>query len=446
MQLPEAFLAAIQNNLPNDWEELVQSFSTDSPVSIRKHPLKSFDDGYLEPIASTPWCAEGRYLKQRPSFTYDPIFQAGGYYVQEASSMFLEQFAQAFLANISEPVVLDLCAAPGGKSTHLLSLLEGRGVLMANEIIANRNAALRQNIAKWGAFNVVVTQNDPKEFQRLEDVFDLIVVDAPCSGEGMFRKDNNAITEWSANNVETCIYRQEEILTAILPALKPGGMLIYSTCTFEPGENIHRIEWLTKEYHLQCVAPAQVFEEKGVTTITCGGAFGYAFYPHKTNGEGFFIAALQKPLVETDSKKIKLSAIEKTSPDIQQWVSLTDTNAIVSFQEEYHLVSKKYASLKDVFRKTLRIKQEGTIVCTQKGKDLIPAPELAFSTSIADGVSRIEVNYEGAIRILKCENLHFSGCQRGWHLITFKNLGLAWVKVMDNRTNNYYPNNWRILK
>ncbi|MBP6516627.1 MAG: hypothetical protein KA242_06220 [Chitinophagales bacterium] len=446
MQLPEAFLAAIQKNLPNDWEQLLHSFSTDSPISIRKHPLKTIDDSYLEPIASTPWCANGRYLKQRPSFTYDPIFQAGAYYVQEASSMFLEQFANAFLSHIPEPVVLDLCAAPGGKSTHLLSMMVGRGVLIANEIIANRNAALRQNIAKWGAFNGVVTQNDPKDFQRLEGLFDLIVVDAPCSGEGMFRKDKNAIAEWNENNVETCIYRQEEILTAILPALKPGGLLIYSTCTFEPGENIHRIEWLTREYALQCIKPSQTFEENGVTTITSGEAVGYAFYPHKTNGEGFFIAALQKPLSDSDSKKMKLSATEKVLADIQQWITQTEANTIITYQEEYHLVSKKYAALKDVFRKTLRIKQEGTIVCTQKGKDLIPAPELAFSTSIADGVRRIEVSYEDAIRILKCENIHFPGYQRGWHLITYKNLGLAWVKVMDNRTNNYYPNNWRILK
>lgn len=446
MQLPEAFLAAIQKNLPNDWEQLVHSFSSESPISIRKHPLKTIDDSYLEPIASTPWCANGRYLKQRPSFTYDPIFQAGAYYVQEASSMFLEQFAQGFLANIPEPVVLDLCAAPGGKSTHLLSMMEGRGVLIANEIIANRNAALRQNIAKWGAYNALVTQNDPNDFQRLEGVFDLIIVDAPCSGEGMFRKDNNAIAEWNENNVETCIYRQEEILTAILPALKPGGLLIYSTCTFEPGENIHRIEWLTREYALQCIKPAQTFEENGVTSITSGDAVGYAFYPHKTNGEGFFIAALQKPLSDSDSRKMKLSATEKVLADIQQWITQTEANTVITYQVEYHLVSKKYAALKDVFRKTLRIKQEGTIVCTQKGKDLIPSPELAFSTSIAEGVSRIEVSYEEAIRILKCDNIHFPGHQRGWHLITYKNLGLAWVKVMDNRTNNYYPNNWRILK
>jgi NOL1/NOP2/fmu family ribosome biogenesis protein len=342
--------------------------------------------------------------------------------------------------------VLDLCAAPGGKSTHLLSLLEGRGVLISNEIIANRNATLRQNVTKWGAANSVVTQNDPKDFQRLEGLFDLIVVDAPCSGEGMFRKDNNAIAEWSQNNVETCIYRQEEILNAILPALKPGGFLIYSTCTFEPGENINRMEWLTKEYRMQCISPSQVFEENGVTTITSGEAFGYSFYPHKTNGEGFFIAALQKPLSDSDSKKIKSSVAEKVSPDILQWIKLTEANAIIPFQEEYHLVSRKYASLKDVFRKSLRIKQEGTIVCTRKGKDLIPSPELAFSYFVADTVNRIEVSYDDAIRILKCENLHFTACERGWHLVTFQNLGLAWVKVMDNRTNNYYPNNWRILK
>lgn len=179
-------------------------------------------------------------------------------------------------------------------------------------LLPTENAYFRQNIAKWGSANVVVTQNDPKDFQRLEGLFDLIVVDAPCSGEGMFRKDNNAISEWSENNVETCVYRQEEILTAIIPALKPGGLLLYSTCTFEPGENIQRVQWLTKEYGFTCIHPTSTYMSEGISVITSGEATGYAFYPHKTKGEGFFISAgLKKPENDHDARKIKLSASEK---------------------------------------------------------------------------------------------------------------------------------------
>src|ERR1044071_5586576 len=197
-----------------------------------------------------PWTEYGHYLSQRPSFTFDPLFHAGCYYVQEASSMFLEQALKQTI-DLSKPLrVLDLCAAPGGKSTHILSLISKDSLLVSNEVIRSRAKILKDNIVKWGYSNVVVTNNDPKDFQRLENHFDVIVVDAPCSGSGLFRREPEAIEEWSINNVQLCCQRQQRILADIIPALKGGGILIYSTCSYSPQEDEQIVQWMRNEFPL----------------------------------------------------------------------------------------------------------------------------------------------------------------------------------------------------
>ena len=205
MSFPIAFLEMLKRKLPNEWQALVNSLEIEPPVSVRANPFKQISLSHLPISEKVNWTDSGFYLRERPSFTYDPNFHAGVYYVQEAASMFLEQFAKPVFAEIENPVVLDLCAAPGGKSTHLLSLMNGKGFLIANEIVQNRNAILRQNVAKWGEANCIVTQNEASDFAKFENFFDVIVVDAPCSGEGMFRKDKTAIEEWSEKKcIELC--------------------------------------------------------------------------------------------------------------------------------------------------------------------------------------------------------------------------------------------------
>lgn len=440
-QLPIAFIEMLKEKLPNDWQALLDALETEPPISIRANPFKKISLAHLPLAEKVNWCDSGFYLQSRPSFTYDPAFHAGAYYVQEAASMFLEQFAEKIFSDNENPIVLDLCAAPGGKSTHLLSLMKGKGFLIANEIVANRNAVLRQNIAKWGEPNVIVTQNEAADFGQLENLFDVIVVDAPCSGEGMFRKDKTAVEEWSEKNVANCVFRQREILENILPALKPNGFLIYSTCTFEQSENEQQIEFLKQQGFTPIYIRVDAIDKNIVPRGDC-----YAFYPHRTKGEGFFIACLQKPNSDFRETKKDSSQRGEKNEQVEQWIKKEADTDIVSFNDEFHLVAKSYLPYLSLFRKKIRIKQEGTPLGTQKGKNFIPAPEFAFSRFVNDEIPKVELDEATAIRFLKCENIHFPDTKKGWYLATYKNLGLGWLKIMESRSNNYFPNNWRILK
>ncbi|MCH5597279.1 RsmB/NOP family class I SAM-dependent RNA methyltransferase [Niabella ginsengisoli] len=257
-----------------------------NPHKIRKDSLDShFKDVLDQPVT---WSQYGHYLSQRPSFTFDPLFHAGCYYVQEASSMFLEQ-ALKQTVDLSKPLkVLDLCAAPGGKSTHLQSLISNDSLLVSNEVIRQRVNILKDNIIKWGSSNVVVTSNDAKDFSKLKGYFDVIVVDAPCSGSGLFRKDGNAINEWSENNVMLCNQRQQRILADVMPALKEDGVLIYSTCSYSKDENEDITNWLANEFQIANLK-LEIKPDWNITEVkTFSNHYGYRFWPHLTKGEGFF--------------------------------------------------------------------------------------------------------------------------------------------------------------
>ena len=252
MNLPEPLIQSLQNvkGFNEDAFKAVHQ-SGGQITSVRSNPEKIFNiqhsifNAQLEKVL---WSSNGYYLFERPSFTLDPLFHAGAYYVQEASSMFLEEVLKQTV-DLTRPLrVLDLCAAPGGKSTLIQSVISKDSLLVSNEVIKTRVNILAENIAKWGAPNVIVTNNDPSDFKRLPGYFDVIVVDAPCSGSGLFRKDPNAINEWSENNVALCAQRQQRSLADILPSLKEGGVLIYSTCSYSQSEDEDISNWLQKEY------------------------------------------------------------------------------------------------------------------------------------------------------------------------------------------------------
>src|SRR5436190_23182745 len=255
--LPEKLLASLEGIKGFNKEAFEKVHSSGEQItSIRINPFKSsaeklIHDSRLTIHENIPWCEHGYYLKERPSFTFDPLFHAGCYYVQEASSMFLEQ-ALKQTVDLSKPLrVLDLCAAPGGKSTHIQSLISPGSLLVSNEVIKSRCNILKDNIIKWGCNNVVVTNNDPKDFARLENYFDVIVVDAPCSGSGLFRRDEEAIGEWSENNVQLCSQRQQRIIADVWPALKKEGILIYSTCSYSKDEDENIIKWMDATFNIQ---------------------------------------------------------------------------------------------------------------------------------------------------------------------------------------------------
>jgi len=236
VQLPGEFLDSLIGVKGFGKEAFEKVHATGEQVtSIRinsSKPVTKLANQSINQLTKIPWSEFGYYLKQRPSFTFDPLFHAGCYYVQEASSMFLEQ-ALKQTVDLSRPLkVLDLCAAPGGKSTHIQSLISGESLLVSNEVIRSRANILKSNIIKWGCNNVVVTNNDPRDFLQLENYFDVIVVDAPCSGSGLFRRDEDAMKEWSPDNVALCSQRQQRILADVWPALKKNGVLIYYTCSY----------------------------------------------------------------------------------------------------------------------------------------------------------------------------------------------------------------------
>jgi len=288
--LPEEFIKRIRTQKYIDAEALLLALGEPSPASIRLNPSK----WNARPADSelVTWCNKGYYLTNRPSYTLDPLFHSGCYYPQEASSMFIEQVFRQ-VSDLSGTLrVLDLCAAPGGKSTHISDLIGPENLLVANDAIRSRAAILAESISKWGPGNTLVTQNDPAVFGKLPGYFDIILVDAPCSGEGMFRSEI-AINEWSVSNTRHCSERQKRIVMDIWPALKENGILIYSTCTFNPGENEENIKWLIENQEAECLR-LNIVDYKGLTEIDFEGVDGYAFYPYKTRGEGFFISAVRK--------------------------------------------------------------------------------------------------------------------------------------------------------
>ncbi len=437
-QLPDAFILRMQQFLGKECDAFIESLQTTPPVSIRHNSAKrkaTFNDA-----TTIPWCETGNYLAERPSFTFDPLFHAGTYYVQEAGSMLLEQFIKSLNIENKAVRVLDLCAAPGGKSTHLLNLLSPESVLISNELIPNRNKILQQNISKWGFSNAIVTQNQAADFQRLGEFFDVIVVDAPCSGEGLFRKDPEAVTEWSEQNVAHCISRQEEILEAVLPALKPGGYLIYSTCTYEPGENDDRIRQLI-DSGFQSVKPAIV--PPGIRTTK----YGWQCYPHKAKAEGFYIAALKKAAgsyVEPKSSRLK------SSPQYASYLS-----AFLEKSEDFHpyfmnnqlyAIPIHLATIYPFLSNNLYIRKAGILLGEIKGKDLIPSHELALSTDLKLDIADHALTYDEAIQFLKCDTWKLTTEQRGWMTVSYEGSRLGWIKSIPGRINNYFPRELRILK
>ena len=432
---PEAFLNRMQNQLGAEFDAFLQSLDEPSPTSVRLNPFKTANKPLFEGEEQIPWCANGKYLKERPSFTFDPLFHAGAYYVQEPSSMFVEQAWKQI--NPSGPVkVLDMCAAPGGKSTHLLSLINNNGLLVSNEIIPNRNKILQQNIVKWGSPNCIVTQNKPEDFEALPDFFDIILVDAPCSGEGLFRKDKEAIDEWSEKNVELCSVRQRDILKHAITCLKPGGFLIYSTCTFEPGENDEQIS--------NCGLRIADFKIPTTVSGISKTKYGYQFHPHKVKGEGFFIALLQKE--ESEGEQLSTKPIPQSKIRNPQFLN-NPGNYIEHIKDDLvFAIPQNLLSEFSLLSKNFYIRHAGIFMGTAKGKDFLPSHDLALSTELRNDLPSIELNYDDAIMFLRGETPKLNTTHRGWCLVKFEGLNLGCIKALDGRINNYYPKELRILK
>lgn len=421
-RLPLAFTDYTRSLFGDDlYHTFLKGLGETAPVSIRLNPFKLTETTHKvnpelnpQPIS---WCKEGYWLDTRPNFTFDPLLHAGAYYVQEASSMFLSHVLQHL---VKQPVMaLDLCAAPGGKTTCARTSLPIGSFLFSNEPIGKRAQILAENVQKFGHEGVAVTNNYPRDYKKSKLGFDVIIADVPCSGEGMFRKDPQSIEEWSLQNVENCWQLQHSIIADIWDNLKPGGILIYSTCTFNAHEDEENIAWILNEYdaELLSVPTEEAWNITGSlidNPLKDGREFPvYRFIPGKTRGEGIFMAIIRK---HGENKTL----INKTTIDVDK--AITEA------------------------RKRLRILSHGVKEGMQKGKNVIPDHTLALSFSTdKSAYPNVEVDYQAAIAYLRHEAIVLSSdAPRGIVLLTYKGYPIGFAKNLGNRANNLYPQEWRI--
>ncbi len=446
MELPLDFIKQTQAVLGEEWDDFLLSLQEEPLVSIRLNPKKEakgilpYELGAEQQVG---WAKEGFYLEKRPKFTLDPLFHAGTYYVQEASSMYLGTIIREQVNVPSR--VLDLCAAPGGKSTDLLGSLPEESLLVANEVIRSRANILSENLIKWGYPNTIVTNNDPSAFKKLKYTFDVIVADVPCSGEGMFRKDPNAIREWSPGNVALCAERQRRIVADIWNSLAHNGLFVYSTCTYNRQENEDNINWICNELGAEIVVQPR------------------RFFPHTSKGEGFFIAAVRKtygkkeplpppsPQGEGASKKKKKESPSLVERDLGRGLlsTLHSSEDYTVFMRKNELTAflKEYISDYQCIDKQLNILHAGIPLGEQKGKDIVPAHALAMSIALnKDSFPRWEVDFPTALAYLRRESFHSlpDDLPTGYIILYYQNIPLGFVKNIGSRANNLYPQAWKI--
>ena len=384
--LPESFVSYTRETMGEElFAAFVSGLGEEAPVSIRVNRAKW--DGDVVHGERVPWSADGYYLPDRPNFTFDPLLHAGCYYVQEASSMFVERVLGQY---VTEPVeMLDMCAAPGGKSLAAIATLPEGSWLMSNEPIRQRASVLAENVSKWGSERMVVVNNYPEQISKSKLKFDVILCDVPCSGEGMFRKDAQAISEWSVQNVEKCRQLQREIVAEAWKCLRPGGLLIYSTCTFNTRENEENVRWIMDEYGAE-ILPVDIREEWNVVGSLLAGFDGpvYRFIPGVTRGEGIFMAVMRK---DGEWKAQKKPSLDKLPPTLYR-MELTRLSG--------------------------------------DGKDTAP---------------RVEIDYDTAIAYLRREAIRLpDDAPRGIITLTYRGAAIGQAKNIGNRANNLYPKEWRI--
>ena len=441
MMFPNDFIKSLPLN-EERVKSLITALSQEPILSLRVNPNKDKSGRFGEKV---PWCKTGIYLEERPKYIEDPLFHAGTYYPQEASSMFLEHIISPFIKPGIN--VLDLCAAPGGKSTHLLSILPNDALLVSNEVIKSRAQILKENVIKWGKSNAIVTQNDAQDFKKLPNFFDIIVIDAPCSGEGMFRKNPLAVNEWSSNNVELCSSRQKRIVADVWQSLKENGILIYSTCTFNRKENEENLMWLSDNFEAMALN-VDFPSEWGIEKIQEPNLTAYRFFPGEAKGEGFFMAAFQKKSGKADyffpKKNSGLNAL-KTNPFLP-FVTLPETHLLTEFGGEicaFPIVkSKEAVEVVAVLYPILLGCAIGEVI---NGKVKF-AHDIALSCDLNILIPKIELDLHQAQLYLGKHDVNVPIGQNGWVIFTFQNVNLGFGKVIGNRINNYYPSYYRIRK
>lgn len=445
---PSDFDVQMRKMLGEDYTTFSEAYALQTTTSLRLNKTKAKQ---LPTLPGVPWATSGYYLTERPSFTLDPLFHAGAYYVQEASSMFLEQAFRQHVPLEDSLMVLDMCAAPGGKSTHILSLLNDKSLLVANEVIKSRAHVLKENCQKWGKSNVVIAQSDPERFSVIANFFDVVVVDAPCSGEGLFRKDPEAMKEWSLENIQLCSSRQTRILEHAWATLKPGGILIYSTCTFNEIEDEEAVDFILSHEGASSL-PLSLEVDWGIQEVTSSkGGVGYKFFPHRVQGEGFFLALFKKAgerQVASFSKRSKNPFVylsRETELFLSDWLRPENSLKTLLFGDFILGLPSLWVNEIVYLSSHLHLVSAGLEMAEMKKRNLIPNPALALSIELnKENFPSVDVNFKQALLYLAKEPVELDLPEGDWMLVTYKKIPLGWLKKIGLRYNNYYPTEWRI--
>lgn len=431
------FFARLHEQLGAEVSGLADALATPSPVSIRVNTAK-WSGPNADPV---PWCSNGHYLGERPSFTFDPLLHAGAYYVQEASSMLLEQAVKASGLAHERIVALDLCAAPGGKSTHLRSLLHADALLVSNEIDRKRQLILQENLWKWGATNTVITGAAPQRFARLPAFFDLVVVDAPCSGEGMFRKDPFAREQWNPELVRQCSAMQHDALDHAWASLKPGGILIYSTCTWEIEENEAQIARLVEQGGSTITIP--VADAWGMLRSHHATVDALRCYPHRVRGEGFFMAVVRKN-GERNAMHMCAERTTESPGSALTWLKPTRAWRTLEQGDELFAVDGTWSIALDHLRGVLPVLSPGIPLGERKAGEWRPHQALALAQDLdIQRFPRVELDYDAAINYLRGQAIAATDAH-GTALAMYRSTPLGWLQGAGNRWNNRWPAPWRI--
>lgn len=435
-EIPSGFVREIESYGSPLTQGLAAALDGEPSVAVRVNPAKGVPDGKWDATRPVPWCAEGFYLPERPLFTADPHLHQGRYYVQDASSMIIARVV-AGLADGRPVSYLDACAAPGGKTTAALSALPPGSVAVANEFDRKRHVILCENLAKWG-IPATVTQGSVGRFGSYPASFDIVAADVPCSGEGMMRKDAEARRQWTPALTAQCASLQREIIADLWPAIRPGGYLIYSTCTFNRHENEENVEWIINTLGGETVMPQPIDPSWGIAPGIGTDAWCMRFMPHRLDGEGLFMAIIRKSYgaigKQTRPARGQTLRHDRRYDRCREWIASPE--AIIS-PEGNRLLAYLPCALPAALWPRIEL---GEI----KGKDIVPSQQLAMSTLLNAGLfNSCDISGPTAVAFLRREAVGIDA-PRGFVLLKFDGLPLGWVKNLGNRANNLYPQEWRI--
>lgn len=441
MMLPDRFKTQMTKLIGNEWTDFEASLNEPILTSVRLNPFKRSHN--LSLGKQVPWCPGAYYLEQRPAFNFDPYFHAGHYYVQEASSMFLDHvLRQIDLPKNSK--VLDLCSAPGGKATLLASYLGEDGFLHCHEYDNYRANVLRQNITRWGTSNTLITQGPLHNLSRIEIKYDLVLIDAPCSGEGMFRKEARAIDQWSSNKINHCCMLQKNLLELANQLCIPGGYIYYSTCTYNEQENENQIQqFLNQNDYI-----SQALELPFNVRTSTSAINTYRCYPHLIQGEGFSFSLLKKQseanlkLSKTQSKNIRILNNQLLNP----WITNPEQYNLLSHHEiNYAIPSTLLAHVVSIINSN-NILSCGIPFGVWKGTNFYPEHALSQAIAVTDNIDSTNLSDQEAIQYLKCLSVPArTQTDNTWIKARFEQASLGWIKNTSNGFKNYFPKYLRIL-